>query len=245
MQTTIKIFDEIPELAHFFGELMVEQMQDRQPGQPFSLVLSGGSTPKAVFEYLATHFRDRINWQEVQVFWGDERCVPPESSESNYKMAYDSLLSAVPIPALHIFRIQGEAADPDLEAHRYAAQTQEVVPAHNGLPQFDLVMLGLGDDGHTASIFPGSLHLFDSDALFVVAQHPQSGQKRVSATGKLINNARTVVFLATGPAKTSMVATLLQKQAGWEDLPAAYVQPTEGQLYWLLDAKAAAHITQS
>lgn len=239
MTKHIQIFNNNTELSHYFATLIATGIQNTPDGQFFSIALSGGSTPKAVFEYLATHFRDLMAWNKVQVFWSDERCVPPDSPESNYRMAKESLLDHVPIPAAQIFRIHGEA-DPDAEALRYAMTVHQAVPHHNDLPVFDLLMLGLGDDGHTASIFPNNIGLFHSERTFVVAEHPQSGQQRISVTGQTINHATTVVFLATGAAKAEMVANVLEKKAGWEQLPAALVHPEHGTLFWLLDEKAAA-----
>ena len=241
MKKHIKIFNNIAELSQYFATLIASGVQNTPEGRFFSIALSGGSTPKVVFEYLAAHFKEAIAWDNVQVFWSDERCVFPESPESNYRMAKESLLDRVPIPAAQIFRMQGEA-DPAAEAARYTEAVLQSTPHFNGIPVFDLLMLGLGDNGHTASIFPHNSHLFYSELPFEVADHPQSGQHRITVTGQTINHANAVVFIATGAAKAEMVANVLEKRAGWEKLPAALVQPEAGTLFWLLDVAAAGEL---
>ena len=238
MGNTVKIFKSVDELSYFFAQKLVDDIREKSSGNYYSIALSGGSTPRKVFEYIALHFKTQIDWQKVKVFWGDERCVDPENEESNYRMAKESLLDKVPIPEANIFRINGES-DPSAEADRYSETIRQHVPGQNNIPQFDLMMLGLGDDGHTVSIFPGSLHLFMSDKLCEVALNPYSKQKRITVTGRIVNQARTVIFLVTGETKAEMVATIIGKKQGWEKLPAAMVNPTEGELVWLLDEPAA------
>ena len=241
MGSSIKICKSIDELSQFFALKLVALIREIPANAFFSLALSGGSTPRQVFSYLASNFRDQIDWQKIQVFWGDERCVAPESDESNFRMAKDSLLDYVPIPANNIFRIRGEA-NPSVEAGRYGEIVRQLVPSLQNVPQFDFIMLGLGEDGHTASIFPGDLHLFSSDRLFVVAVNSQTKQKRITATGKIINQAKSVVFLVTGEAKAEMVARIIERKDGWEKLPASLVHPENGEILWLLDERAAAKL---
>lgn len=218
-------------------------MEQARTEQFFSLVLSGGSTPREVLAYLAGDFNKRTDWKKLLIFWGDERCVPPVSNESNYRMAKESLLDRVPIPRENIFRIRGED-EPIRESERYAELVRDKIPAVNHIPRFDLVMLGLGGDGHTASIFPGNLDLFNSDKLFEAAINPYTGQKRISATGRLINHARTVVFIVTGESKAEMVARVIERKVGSEYLPAAMVDPADGELLWLMDECAARELEQ-
>lgn len=244
MRKTIEVFKDVPKLSQFLGQMIEAQTQLISAGRFYTVALSGGSTPKAVLAYLAEHFKDSIDWKKVKVFWSDERCVPPESAESNYRMAKESLLDHVAIPADQIFRVQGEA-DPASEAERYAGVVRQHVHVHSEIPAFDLLMLGLGDDGHTASIFPGHLDLFRSERLICVAEHPETGQKRITVTGETINEAHQVVFLVTGAAKAEKVATVVEHKEGWEQLPAAHVQPENGTLIWLLDEAAAAQLRVS
>lgn len=203
-----------------------------------SIALSGGSTPKIWFNLLSESYLHRLPWSELLLFWGDERCVPPTHAESNYRMTREQLLDAVPVPQEHIFRVRGEAS-PAEEAIRYSGVLENTLPPNNGLPCFDLVVLGMGDDGHTASIFPHELSLWDEEANCVVGTHPDSGQRRISITGRIINNARQVVFLVTGASKAEKVRQVIGKLPGAESLPASHVSPGSGRLLWLLDRDAA------
>lgn len=241
MAAIIKIFRNIDELSHYFAEHLASLLKKIPPGHNFSMALSGGSTPEKVFEYLSGNYKDKIEWEKLLIFWGDERCVPPGDHESNFRMAKESLLDKVAVPVNNIFRIKGEE-DPRVEAVRYAETVSQRVPMHNGIPRFDLVLLGMGEDGHTASIFPGDLHLFSSEKLFEVAVHPQTKQKRITITGKVINNAAHVIFIATGGSKSEIIERIIDKRPGWENLPASKVQPANGELTWLLDEDAAAKL---
>lgn len=241
MKPTIKIFNNMDKLSLYFGELLKQQIDELSEGETFSMALSGGSTPKAVFSYLAEHFKKEISWEKVQLFWGDERCVPPGDKESNYRMAKESLLDQVPIPESNIFRIKGEN-DPHEEALDYKKVVEQNVSMVEVMPVFDLFMLGMGDDGHTASVFPDHPELFRSDKLFEVALHPETGQQRITATGKLINHARMIVFLVTGESKATVLANILNKTGDWVRFPASMVHPHNGKLYWLLDKGAASKL---
>ncbi len=208
-----------------------------------TIALSGGSTPKSLFDYWAGLPEGEIDWHKMKFFWGDERCVPPTDAESNYKMTREHLLDLVPVPEDHIFRILGEN-DPGKEANRYGEILQHNLEIVNGTPSFDIIMLGMGDDGHTASIFPHEMTLWDSGENCVAATHPLSGQKRVSLTGKVINNARNVVFLVTGINKAGKVKEIISDPVlAAKQYPAARVQPDPGNLYWFLDERAAQKLT--
>ena len=242
MNKSVKIFPIIEKLSLYFAQTLAEYVSKTPEDRFFSLVLSGGSTPKVIFEFITLNFKNKINWSKVIIFWGDERCVSPESDESNYKMASESLLNHIPIPDANIFRIKGEE-DPDTEAKRYSEIVSKLIPSSNGIPQFDLIMLGLGEDGHTASIFPNNIHLFDSKNLFEVSKHPVTKQKRVTATGKIINNSRVVSFLATGKNKSEKVYQILEKKSKWKFYPASLVDPKNGELIWLLDNLSAEQLS--
>ena len=202
------------------------------------IALSGGSTPKEVFKELAVHFKNEIDWSEVQFYWGDERCVPPDDEESNYKMANEYLFSKLEFPLGNIHRIKGEN-EPVEEAKRYADLLEKNLPNVGTQPQFDLVILGLGDDGHTASIFPNQINLWNSKAYCEVAEHPESGQKRVTLTGNIINNAKEVVFLVTGENKAQKVFEIIERKGNYSAYPASLVEPISGRLNWFLDTEAA------
>jgi 6-phosphogluconolactonase len=208
------------------------------PKKPaINIALSGGSTPKLLFQILAKAELDIAVWKCVHFFWGDERCVPPDHEDSNYRMTKTLLLDHVPILEPNIHRIMGERM-PEEEAIRYQGEIEGHVPFRDGWPAFDLIMLGMGDDGHTASIFPDRMELLDSGDICAVAAHPASGQKRISLTGKVINNADQVVFLVTGANKSTVIASILRREGNWQSYPAAHIDPV-GPLYWYLDEAAA------
>ncbi len=204
------------------------------------IALSGGSTPKVVFDYLATQYKDQIMWENVYFYWGDERCVAPDDMESNYKMTVDHLISKINIPEENIYRIKGENK-PEEEAIAYGETLSYTLPEVHGSPQFDLVILGMGDDGHTASIFPHEIHLWESEANCEVAVHPDSGQRRITLTGKVINNAKHIAFLVTGEGKAPKVREVIRSEGNYLDYPASLVA-TEN-LEWFLDHAAAKELT--
>lgn len=225
------------ELSEHFARILIGGIKKRN--DYFNIALSGGSTPKLLNKYLAEKFRFGISWEKIKFFWSDERCVPPDDPESNFKMSNETLLSAVGVPRENIFRIHGEN-DPEKEPARYSEILKHNIPSFNDLLEFDLVMLGLGEDGHTASIFGDSISLFEKKNLCAAAVHPLTRQKRITLTGTVINNARRVVFLVTGKSKMSVVDTIVNKKIGFDRLPASYVKPDHGELIWLLDDQAAA-----
>jgi 6-phosphogluconolactonase len=241
MKNSVRIFNSLDALSHFFSLKVAAHVGEIPHEQFFSFVLSGGSTPPKLFSYLAKNFADRIEWKKVKVFWGDERCVGPQDIESNFRMAKENLLDRIPITATNIYRINGEA-DPVEEAARYAEVVCRQVPLTEKVPRFDFVMLGLGEDGHTASVFPEHPELFSCDKLYSPTFNPYTNQGRITATGKIINNAHTVTFVVTGKNKADMVARIIEKKEGWEKLPASLVRPDNGELFWLLDEDAASSL---
>ncbi|MEM1339083.1 MAG: 6-phosphogluconolactonase [Bacteroidota bacterium] len=220
--------------ANYFSALV-----DRS--EVLHLALSGGSTPKLLFDLLATDYGTAIDWQKIHFYWGDERCVPPEDGDSNYGMTVAHLFSKIEVPKANIHRIMGEA-QPEREAMRYANLLEINLDRVAGIPQFDLVILGMGDDGHTASIFPHEIALWEAKDHCVVATHPNSGQQRISINGKVINTAKAVAFLVTGGNKAEKVNEIINRKAGFEDYPASLVHPLSGELYWFLDAGAASQL---
>lgn len=232
----INIFQHKKELYHAFTEWFKSILSERES---ISIALSGGSTPKALFDYWATLPKHAIDWEKVRFFWGDERCVAPDDTESNYRMTKLHLFDKTAIPEGNIFRIRGENT-PTEEAQQYGEVLMNELPVENGVPVFDIVMLGMGDDGHTASIFPHEIELWDSSETCVVGTHPQSGQKRVSLSGTTINAARNIAFLVTGDNKAEKVQAILQPtEKPSLQYPAARVNPHSGNLYWFLDAAAS------
>jgi 6-phosphogluconolactonase len=234
MQT--KIFSTKEELNRSFTDYLKEILKDRER---VTVALSGGSTPKSLFDYWAQHHKKDIDWKSIFLFWGDERCVLPTDEQSNYKMTKDYLLDHVAIPERNVFRIKGEN-DPVAEAQRYSTLLQMEVETADAVPSFDLVILGLGDDGHTASIFPHEIDLWESVDLCVVGTHPDSGQKRISLSGKVINHAQRVAFLVTGAAKAEKVKQVIESGKEVAAVyPAAKVNPLTRDLVWFLDKEAA------
>jgi 6-phosphogluconolactonase len=224
--------------AQTFAEFLFEKQQNKES---ITIALSGGSTPKLLFDILANDFSASIDWKKIYLFWGDERCVSPTDDESNFKMTQDRLISKVNIPTGNIHRVLGEN-DPSNEAKRYSELIKSHVSIVDQLPQFDIVMLGLGEDGHTASIFPHQMELLHSDEVCAVATHPESGQKRISLTGKVINNAKEVCFLVTGAGKAEKVEEILFSAGNYKKYPAYYIQPKSGLLNWFIDEAAASKL---
>jgi 6-phosphogluconolactonase len=210
----------------------------------FTIALSGGGTPRPIYVRLATtDYRDRIEWSKVHIFFGDERCVPPDDSRSNYRMAREALLDHVSLPSDHIHRLQGET-DPPQAALLYEQELQHLFRSLT-FPVFDLICLGLGDNGHTASLFPGTAALREKER-WVVAQYVEvMATWRVTFTAPLINAARHIVFLVEGAGKAEVVWRVLAGPYQPDVLPAQLIQPVNGQLHWLADAAAASKIQSS
>jgi 6-phosphogluconolactonase len=238
MSHSVRVFSTREELAQTFAAILIKDLDRIEPDHYYTLALSGGSTPEYIFRYLSEKYADRISWEKLLVFWGDERCVPPEDAESNFRMAYENLLQNVPIPDANIFRIKGED-DPATEARQYAELVSSMVPEYKGIPQFDLMLLGLGDDGHIASIFPDRPDLFTTGQLFEVAVRPGTKQKRITATGRLINNSSKIYYIVTGKGKASIVSEIIGGKSGSVIYPASGVMPASGHLVWMLDTAAA------
>jgi 6-phosphogluconolactonase len=236
-KTIISVFPDIELLTQHFADT-VKQVQSKITGRSLRIALSGGSTPAAIFRQLVSHHKEAINWKQIHFFWGDERCVPPDHGDSNYRMAMENLLEPLGIPAENIFRVKGELQPQEANDH-YIRTLLENLPQVDGYPRFDLVLLGLGDDGHTASIFPGDEKAIASGKVCEWVSHPQSGQKRVTITFPMINNAREVIFLVTGAAKAAMVKEVVE---GNKKYPASLVNPVKGKVKWLVDEAAAAGI---
>lgn len=228
----LKIFADPQQTAEAFGAYLMKQVE---ASESFHCALSGGSTPKLLFKYLAENYTDEALWKKLHLYWGDERCVPPEDEESNYKMTNDLLLSKVAIPEVNIHRVRGED-DSAGEAKRYGEELLDAIPVTDGKPVFDLIILGMGDDGHTASIFPHQIELLDSDTVCEVATHPTSGQKRVTLTGEVINAAKEVVFLVTGAGKKERISEIYNQEGDWVTFPAAHIDA--GKLFWFVDEAA-------
>lgn len=205
----------------------------------FYVALAGGTTPRAAYELLATEpYATRIPWKDVFIYFGDERCVGPDDSESNYGMAKRAFLDAVNIPSHNIHRMHGED-DPRHAADAYAQILNEDLGA---FPRFDLIMLGMGPDGHTASLFPGS-HPDAGDGAIVAAPYVEKFQAhRITLTPRTINNAREVLISTEGPGKAPVLAAVLKGPRNPDVYPVQIVRPTDGRLFWMVDAAAASSL---
>ena len=240
-RAVVKIVDDATTLAGAAALAIVEAAGEAvAAGQGFSVVLAGGGTPRATYDRLAAPpFAERMPWDRTSVFFGDERCVPPDHPESNYRMANETLLSKVPIPTDRVFRMRGEAESCEEAAVEYARTLTSVFATpRGGLPRFDLVLLGMGLDGHTGSLFPGSPAVKEVFRT-VVAVHAAAASipQRLTLTLPPINAAARVVFLVSGAEKAKVVKAILRDGAM---LPAGMVRPTDGTLTWMVDRAAAA-----
>lgn len=234
MSPILHISKTAEELADTFARQLntwiIESKEDK-----FHLALSGGKTPSLLFSLLADKYANEVPWNKIHFWWGDERMVPADNPESNFGEVNKLLFSKIGVMPSQIHPIKGEN-DAATEANRYGSEISLTVPIKNNLPSFDLIMLGLGEDGHTASIFPGQMHLMDSIEVTGIASHPISGQKRITLTGTVINNSKRVVFLVSGASKSKIFKEIIQLSPKALQYPAAHIQPF-GELYWFIDEK--------
>jgi 6-phosphogluconolactonase len=209
------------------------------------IAISGGSTPQATFKLLADPARPflaTVPWDKLQLFWVDERCVPPDNPESNYGICRDLLLTKVPIPEANVFRMEGEL-DPEEAASRYESTLRNAMKLEGAeSPAFDLVVLGMGPDGHTASLFPQTEALNEMGRLVVANHVPQKDTWRITLTWPVINQAAEVAFEVEGPGKTDVIAEVLTGPRDPERLPSQLIRPSNGKLLFLLDEDAAAKL---
>jgi 6-phosphogluconolactonase len=206
----------------------------------FAVALSGGSTPRTIYSLLASaDYKERIDWSRVHLFWGDERCVPQDHPESNFRMARESLLSKVQVPSENIHRMMGEI-EPQQAATEYEEHLRQFFHLpHDGVPRFDLIFLGLGEDGHTASLFPGSPALDEQNRLVATVYVERLKAYRLTLTLPVINAAAQVSFLITGENKSSIVKALVGAEGNLSKYPAGRVRPVNGELTWFITQDAA------
>lgn len=230
-----------PAVARAFADYLLGKLATK-PG-PISWALSGGSTPKLLFNLLAEEYRDTIDWSRLHFFWGDERCVPHDDPESNFGEVKRLLFDKVPVVWEQVHAVETNL-EPAAAAEAYSNTMLSLLPTNEqGLPVIDINMLGMGGDGHTASIFPANMQeLLPDPRICAVATHPESGQKRVTMTGPVLNASAEVAFLITGNSKTHRVAQILNQEPGAELFPVAHIKPTSGKLIWFLDEAAAAEV---
>jgi 6-phosphogluconolactonase len=230
--TPLKLAEELA------GWFYAQVFENSNHSKPFYVALSGGNTPVLLFNQIAATYGHHIDWANIHFYWVDEKCVQPSQNESNFKNAHTNLLSKIVIPDSNIHRIRGES-DPAKEALRYSDEIASTVPFFDEIPRFDLILLGMGDDGHTASLFPGQESEIFSGNLVEPSENPKTKQKRVTLTPYCINNAAKIVFQITGLNKSNIVSLILQKSDSLNNHPAKQIKPSKGDLYWFLDAGAA------
>ena len=223
------------EAARRFAEMAVAFTDD---SGRFTVALSGGSTPKAMFQALAEKpFADSLPWRSIHFFWGDERCVPPDHAESNYRMANEALLSKVPVPRENIFRVPAEDEDHKRAAANYSEALRTFFAAER--PSLDLVFLGMGADGHTASLFPGTTALCVNDRIAAANYVDKLQSWRITLTADSINMARNVIFLVAGADKAPALKEVIEGPRNPEQYPSQLIKPPHGALQWMVDEAAA------
>jgi 6-phosphogluconolactonase len=242
MKPELRIFQSLKDISQDAAEIFVHLAAKaiRERGR-FLVALNGGSTPVGLFQLLPADYREKADWSSTHVFWGDERCVPSNDPESSYGQARDLLLRHVPIPESNVHRIKGEL--PPVEASNdYSLILREFASPPLEWPRFDLVYLGMGEDGHTASLFPGSPLDVSEPVIPVTAHYQGRSAERITLTPLVFNSAHTVVFMAAGEKKAVTLAEVLGGRYNPEQLPAQRIDPRDGKSIWLVDEDAAGRL---
>ncbi len=204
----------------------------------FAVAISGGSTPRRLYMLLGSEaYRNQVDWQYVHFFWADERCVPKDDEASNFRTAFDALLSKIPLPDKNIHRIKGEEA-PEKAARDYEEEIRRFFGGSEW-PGFDLIILGMGEDGHTASLFPGSKSLEETVRLAIPVYLEEPRKNRISLTLPVLNNADQILFLVAGPSKAALLSEVLGERGKKKWFPAELINPAHGNMIWLIDQEAA------
>jgi 6-phosphogluconolactonase len=242
MKPDIRIFKNLNEISRSAAAMFVRySAQAIEERGRFLGALNGGGTPEGTFQLLATEFDDKVDWSHVHIFWGDERCVPAGDPGSSYGQAYELLLRHVSIPETNIHRIEGELS-PTEAARDYAMVLQKLALPPLDWPCFDLVFLGMGEDGHTASLFPGSPVDVSEPVLPITGRYQDRPAQRVTLTPPVFNSARRIVFMAAGEKKAATLAEVLSGRYNPELYPAQRIDPRDGKLIWLVDEEAASRL---
>jgi 6-phosphogluconolactonase len=238
-----RVFPDLAALSHAAADLVQSKAVKAIASHGrFSIALSGGSTPRTLYSLFAQHpWRDTMPWPLVHVFWADERCVAPAHQDSNYRLAADAFLSRVSLPAANVHRVHGEEG-PDRAAAGYELELKAFFGT--AMPAFDLILLGVGEDGHTASLFPGSPHLGERHRLVLPVQRQGPGLSRITLALQVLNSARNIMFLVSGVSKAGIVREVVEDGLR-SGLPAAQVRPAQGDPVWLLDRDAAGSLTSA
>lgn len=239
----VTIYNDTDTLSHAAAQYIVHIAQESIAKQGhFTIALSGGSTPKKLYGMLGEEpYRSQIDWAHVDIFWSDERNVPPNNSESNYLMAQQVLLSKIPIPAEQVHRMPSEQEDRDAASLAYTIEMKNTFGTDD-IPIFNLIQLGMGPEGHTASLFPHQPSLHEQQRLIMPVSVPKPPPPRLTFTPRLLNGAEHILFLVTGAEKADAVQAVLEGDYQPDEYPAQIVQPTKGEVTWMLDTAAAAKL---
>jgi 6-phosphogluconolactonase len=242
----VEVLADLNAVAHRAADLFVRESQRARARGQFTVALSGGSTPRAFHTLLAAPpYRDQVDWSQVQFYWGDDRHVTPDDPDSNFRMARETLLDNVPIREAQIHRMHTEMEDASAAAALYEDELKQEFGLRPGqLPRFDLIYLGMGPDGHTASLFPHTEALNVRDRLVVANYVPKLSTTRITLTAPVLNAAATVAFLVAGQDKADVLDAVLQGPRHPEEYPSQLIATEDGALYWLLDQAAAAKLRQ-
>jgi 6-phosphogluconolactonase len=236
----IQVYPDPASLAESAARQFIELAKDAiERKGTFSASLAGGSTPKATYELLASReFASQLDWSKVQIFWGDERCVPPNHPDSNFRMAYEALIKNVPIPGENVHRMPGELK-PLEAANKYDTELRTQLGDH---PQLDLVQLGMGDDGHTASLFPGTKPISETTMLVAANFVQKLKSWRITLTPVMINQASHIVFIVSGSNKAETLREVIQGAYRPDVYPSQIIHPIAGNLTWLIDEAAGQYL---
>lgn len=243
MEPNIQIFKDLQALSLAAAQLFIDSAKQAIAARGrFLTALSGGGTPKPLYELLArTPYREQMEWDKVHAFWGDERCVPHDDPGNSYFQAKQSLFDHVPLPLENIHRVASEL-EPENAANDYTRVLSTFAEAPFAWPRFDLVLLGMGDDGHTASLFPGSQVDVTPPVIAVTANYQDRPAQRVSLTPLVFNAAHRIIFLVAGKSKAETLANILNGVYHPALLPAQRIRPTDGETLWLVDEAAASKL---
>jgi len=239
----IAIYPDIATLSHDAAQHIVRIANESIATYGrFTMALSGGTTPRKTYELLGSEpYSRQINWTLVHIFWGDERSVPPESPDSNYRMAHEILLSKIPIPAVQVHRMLANEPNRDAASQEYVEEMQRVF-ATDDIPSFDLIQLGMGPEGHTASLFPHQEALHEERRLVMPVSVPKPPPDRLTFTPPLLNAARNILFLVTGSDKADALHAVLEGPYQPDEYPTQIVRPPNGEVVWMVDTAAAQNI---
>jgi 6-phosphogluconolactonase len=239
----IAIYPDIDTLSQHAAQYIVRIANESIAARGrFTIALSGGTTPRIPYALLGSEpYSSQIDWQLVHIFWGDERCVAQDNPDSNYYMAQEVLLSKIPIPTHQVHRMPADQLDRDAASQAYTSEMQRAFDTHE-IPGFDLIQLGMGPEGHTASLFPHQASLQETQRLVMPVSVPKPPPDRLTFTPPLLNAARNILFLVTGSDKAEALHAVLEGEYQPEEYPAQIVRPPDGEVIWMLDTTVAAKI---